>query len=461
LAALLLALVLVAVSCGGDDGGGSSGEEDSSAVSSEEQEAEEGQVVVDEDFDDDENLWSPDELDIDGEQDLGIEDGALVTEWQSDVVATLPEGQSLVPNLVWPSVIDGLAEDLTDVRVEAEVSFGSPGVAGLSCRIADVAPDATDFRAYWFQLGATGQINLAETDEAGTFDALEIIPELDEDERDEVDELPLEGAVFDFEDGQTYELALSCVDGEDGVELTGAIDGEEVISAVDDEDPIESGAAALVSSQSSLATAVDGFEEFEVRYDSYTLTNLGDEIDEEDIETAAEDAEEAGSEEPTDDTDVDEPAGPSGETGVLGIATDPSAIADAGSDPALDGLAEDCFAGTFAACDQLFLEAPAGGAYAEYGASCGGRLEVGIDGDCDDAAQFASQPGTTAAADLAEFGSDPVFDELALACEAGDLEACDALYLQTPVGSEMEAFGSTCGARGETEYAGNCIGDGG
>ncbi len=30
-------------------------------------------------------------------------------------------------------------------------------------------------------------------------------------------------------------------------------------------------------------------------------------------------------------------------------------------------------------------------------------------------------------------------------CAAGDMEACDDLYLQTPAGSACEAFGDTCG----------------
>jgi hypothetical protein len=42
---------------------------------------------------------------------------------------------------------------------------------------------------------------------------------------------------------------------------------------------------------------------------------------------------------------------------------------------------------------------------------------------------------------------DAQFDDLAGQCFEGDMQACDDLYLQTPVGSEYEAYGDTCGAR--------------
>ena len=48
---------------------------------------------------------------------------------------------------------------------------------------------------------------------------------------------------------------------------------------------------------------------------------------------------------------------------------------DLGDDPALDALADDCFGGDFAACDQLFFDSEANSAYEAYGDSCGGRNE--------------------------------------------------------------------------------------
>ncbi len=60
----------------------------------------------------------------------------------------------------------------------------------------------------------------------------------------------------------------------------------------------------------------------------------------------------------------------------------------------------------------------------------------GLDGD-------AVDPGN-----LTEEGvGDPVLDELYAQCEAGDGQACDDLYFQSPFGSRYESFGNLCGDR--------------
>ena len=46
-----------------------------------------------------------------------------------------------------------------------------------------------------------------------------------------------------------------------------------------------------------------------------------------------------------------------------------------------------------------------------------------------------------------DLGDDPQLDELATACFEGDLLACDHLYLQSPVDSDYEEYGDTCGGR--------------
>ncbi|MEM9714773.1 MAG: hypothetical protein AAGA17_21310 [Actinomycetota bacterium] len=56
------------------------------------------------------------------------------------------------------------------------------------------------------------------------------------------------------------------------------------------------------------------------------------------------------------------------------------------------------------------------------------------------------------------YGDDPGFDALWDECAAGDLSSCDTLWLTTPIGSEYERFGSTCGGISE-ETRGNCDGD--
>ena len=54
-----------------------------------------------------------------------------------------------------------------------------------------------------------------------------------------------------------------------------------------------------------------------------------------------------------------------------------------------------------------------------------------------------------------EIGADADLDELHSACEDGDMEACDDLYFESPVGSDEEEFGSTCGGRRD-EQNGDC-----
>src|SRR5690606_4400453 len=45
------------------------------------------------------------------------------------------------------------------------------------------------------------------------------------------------------------------------------------------------------------------------------------------------------------------------------------------------------------------------------------------------------------------YGDDPALDALWDACEAGDGQACDDLYMDSPLGSEYEEFADTCGHR--------------
>lgn len=42
------------------------------------------------------------------------------------------------------------------------------------------------------------------------------------------------------------------------------------------------------------------------------------------------------------------------------------------------------------------------------------------------------------------YGDDAELDSLWDACEVGDFEACDALFMQAPLDSEYEQFGGTC-----------------
>jgi hypothetical protein len=50
-----------------------------------------------------------------------------------------------------------------------------------------------------------------------------------------------------------------------------------------------------------------------------------------------------------------------------------------------------------------------------------------------------------AAGEPMRYGDDPELDALWDACEGGDLDACDRLYWSSPIGSEYEEFGASCG----------------
>ena len=111
-------------------------------------------------------------------------------------------------------------------------------------------------------------------------------------------------------------------------------------------------------------------------------------------------------------------------------------------DAGFDALGESCLDGDMAACDILYAVTPIDSVAEAYGATCGGRNDQ-IPGECvveyDWALPDAQAPGS--------LGSDSTFDALTSDCESGDLQACDDLFGQTPVGSDYEAYGRTCGGR--------------
>lgn len=117
-----------------------------------------------------------------------------------------------------------------------------------------------------------------------------------------------------------------------------------------------------------------------------------------------------------------------------------------GDDPALDALWDACDDGDDAACDELTAAAPSGSEYARFGESCGARAP-GADG-CE-GRPLGGDPEGPAPGEPDVYGDDPDLDALWDGCEAGDWEACDDLYRQSPIGSEYERFGDTCGDRNE------------
>ncbi len=103
-------------------------------------------------------------------------------------------------------------------------------------------------------------------------------------------------------------------------------------------------------------------------------------------------------------------------------------------------------------------------------AACGGGVEEnggGVDvtvpdtkpdtGDTTGTTDTTEATGTTVAGDNADIppgqdprnilGDDEALNELATQCFEADMEACDDLFAQTPVDSDLEAYSQTCGGR--------------
>ena len=55
-----------------------------------------------------------------------------------------------------------------------------------------------------------------------------------------------------------------------------------------------------------------------------------------------------------------------------------------------------------------------------------------------------------------DLGDDPELEDLADGCFEGDMEACDAVYFESPIDSGYEAYGETCGGRNEA-IPGGCV----
>ncbi|MEO0492736.1 MAG: hypothetical protein AAF081_04890 [Actinomycetota bacterium] len=122
---------------------------------------------------------------------------------------------------------------------------------------------------------------------------------------------------------------------------------------------------------------------------------------------------------------------------------DDSVIDTYGDSAFLDGLWDLCAGGDLASCDELWFESPFGSGYEAFGATCGEREESERFGNCD-----SDEPMS--------YGEDPVLDGLWDDCAAGDFVACDDLWLDSPIGSDYESFASTCGALSEEQYFGSC-----
>jgi S1-C subfamily serine protease len=119
-----------------------------------------------------------------------------------------------------------------------------------------------------------------------------------------------------------------------------------------------------------------------------------------------------------------------------------------GDDADLDRLWDLCADGDMTACDELYWNSGFDTRYEDYGSTCGDR-QAPTAGDCDVEASSLPEYGTNA-------DPDPSLAGLRSACGAGDWHACDELYWDSPLDSDDETYGATCGNRDSWE-AGGCV----
>ncbi len=147
--------------------------------------------------------------------------------------------------------------------------------------------------------------------------------------------------------------------------------------------------------------------------------------------------------------------------------------------PELKPLYEACATGDMAACDSLFIAAPSGSALEIFGNDCGGVPRTGmwcdpafdpatgdddsdfdidelideedVDDRTDSTGSLSDLPADFDSFDqvqiAVELDENPDLTELYQACAAGDMAACDDLYFQSGIGTELEKFADTCGGR--------------
>ena len=115
---------------------------------------------------------------------------------------------------------------------------------------------------------------------------------------------------------------------------------------------------------------------------------------------------------------------------------------DYGSNARFDALWDRCAAEDWAACDELYADSPIGSAYEDFGDTCGNRQPADTLILCTDAFGGGDTSGQgDSGGEPNAYGDDPYLDSLWDACAGGDVQACDDLYWESPLGSEYESFG--------------------
>lgn len=108
----------------------------------------------------------------------------------------------------------------------------------------------------------------------------------------------------------------------------------------------------------------------------------------------------------------------------------------------LDALSNDCIDGNDLACDILFQVSGFDSDEEETAVTCGGRSEIEV--------TFCTDGIDVDGAELVFAENSEGLAGIITACrDAGDMTACDFLFFRSPLGSDTEIIGATCGERVE------------
>lgn len=238
------ALTVLSISAfGGDDkGGGKTKDRD-------------GKTLFTDDFVDDGNGWG-------GESTPEYEVTVNAESETFDMVVTEDPGHLLE----WfPDSFLSRMEKLRDVRIDADVSFTSPGAAAIECRVADPSGESGEFSSYVFVAHPDGNVAIHKQLPDGQVERLAGTADSG-------------GPVFDgpatAEDFVTIGAQCQGGKGKKPVRLTMFADGEKVLSTKDADDPYRTGGFMLTGAKSSAAIEEEGFQPFAVVWDSVEVTEL-------------------------------------------------------------------------------------------------------------------------------------------------------------------------------------------
>jgi hypothetical protein len=135
--------------------------------------------------------------------------------------------------------------------------------------------------------------------------------------------------------------------------------------------------------------------------------------------------------------------------GASDSETDPTTSTTGGSsgeipttgDGAIDAMLAACAEGNGVACDQAYALTEVGSDAEAFADTCGETEASGT--VCASILHGTKvEPERTTGT---SYGDDPDFDQSYDDCADGDMSQCDLLYLASPIGSEYEEFGGTCG----------------